>query len=70
MADQRCATCKHWRAPEPGEEFGACRRIDTRSHERGVKPVVSAQAFVDTFDEDADLATLPTFGCVLHEVRS
>lgn len=65
-----CGTCKFWQEPGEHRSHGACYRIDERAHEPGAKPLKSAQACLDSFDEDASLETLSTFGCTLHEVKT
>ncbi len=64
----RCGSCKHWGASERGDT-GSCYTITNRTHVSGTEPLESAKAWLDSFDEDASLTTLPAFGCVLWEAR-
>lgn len=71
-----CATCKHWKQPDPPDPdydaeidpppspYGICK-IAESSDGRPVVPLAPARA-MDSSGYHASLGTLPTFGCVLH----
>ncbi len=64
--DENCGGCLHWRKSSSTGAFGLCDRISFGGHAH--RDTLACPA--DARGDPASLRTLPTFGCVMFEVRS
>ena len=64
--EESCGACLHWRKSSSTGAFGLCDRISFGGQAQGD----TLACPVDARNDPASLRTLPTFGCVMFEIRS
>lgn len=63
-----CATCKYWEKLPIATKYGECAKVSDYDI-TSIGMIPEEPAFIDTDGDCGGFITLPTFGCIIHEVK-